>query len=776
MKMTRKHLPLLAIALLVCAGCRSWWSPPPGEPTATFAGTPPPTLRPTPDADLVVTQMRLTPQEFMAPVGAEVPLVCSLCEGGYVPANQRVDWNFSPESVGEFVAASVGGEENLFAPLTFQPQLTPRHVVGVTAPRETTLRGAGPAGQAVVRPGQAYVVVRSMQEGTSQVTATAAGGDPNRVDASRQQTAVIHWIDAQWVLPQSQVEPSGTSHRLTTIVTRRSDNAPKPGWIVKYDVLGGAAAGFAPDFAQSAEAPTDAEGRATVELVQRQASRGTTQVRVQIVRPAELGGQPLVVGHGTADITWTADVGLRVTGPAQGGVGQELPYRVELANPTAATLRNVAIELSIPAGMSLVDSQPQAGRDATGRVLLWQVPEMGPNTQASITATLRGDQAGTMNVCASLRAADGLSAQQCVKTTIGSSKIEVRMTPPKDVELDQKATFGIQVTNLGPGAASNLQLRAFFDDGLQHAAGKEIFYDLGTLEEGETRSLSLKFTIVKLDALCNRVEVLGPGGKLASAEGCATAKAATPPPPPGAKKPALSLEHLAPRRAETGGDVTFTTRVTNTGNTPLTKISVSQALPEALLPLQASANHAYKFTTQHELTWTVETLAAGEAIKLEAQCRCQSAGELCSAVVVTSGEGLRETKQACVEVASPTSALTLEVSDNTDPVLVGREVIYRIKVTNIGQVSQKNVLVEATLPEGAVLLPVGTGAMGFTHSRERQQLKFSPIAELKAGASQEIRVVLRAEQAGRLVLMATARGEGASAPVRAEAGTDVTAK
>ncbi len=788
---------LFCTPLFFSGGCRWWWNPP-AEPNTTFAGTPPPSLRPTPPSDLVVSRLTLTPKELMAPVGAEIPLVCSLCEDGYVPSNQRIDWQLTAESVGEFTAASLEGENNLFAPLDFQPQLSARQVVGVTSSREVALRsGTSPV---QVRPGQAYVVLRSAQEGTSVVIVSAspggvpapepagatptpqiAGGTPApqaiRLDSNRQQTAVIHWLDAQWVLPASAVEPSGTSHRLTTLVRRQTDGAPKPGWLVKYEIAGGSAAGFAPDMAQSAEVSTDAEGKATVELLQRQAARGTTQIRVQVVRPAELGAQPLVVGEGTMQVSWTADVGLRVGAPQQASVGQDVLYRVEVANPTQLALRNVVVDLTYPAGLTLVDSDPSAkASDPVRRALQWELRELAAGTRTTLDATFKAEKAGPATVCADLRTAEGLTAKQCATTNVGMPKIEIRMTAPKDVELNQKAQFNIQVTNLGPGAAAGLQLRAFFDAGLKHAAGPEIFYDLGTMEEGDAKPLQLNFTVVAPKGLCNRVEVHGPSGILASAEACATTKPTPATPPldtnPPDKKPGLSVIHTGPLKAVTGDEVTFVTRIRNTGQVPLTSLVVVNSLSESLKPLEASPNHAYQFATGHELSWKYNELEVGKSIQVEVRCRCQDAGRFCSTVAVAAAQA-SETAEACVDVAMPDAALALDVSDNTDPVLEGREVIYRVKVGNPGKSSQRNVLVEAALPDGTTLMLVGTGAMGFTFSQDNRKLKFSPIAELKPGASQEFRVVLRADQAGRITLKATARSDVTTVPARAEAGTDV---
>ena len=83
-----------------------------------------------------------------------------------------------------------------------------------------------PADDVIVRRGQTWVTVTSPVEGTSYVTAFAPavyGWDRHK------QTAMIHWLDAQWQFPPPAINAAGTRHVFTTMVMRQSDQSPERG-------------------------------------------------------------------------------------------------------------------------------------------------------------------------------------------------------------------------------------------------------------------------------------------------------------------------------------------------------------------------------------------------------------------------------------------------------------------------------------------------------------------------------------------------------------------
>ena len=121
-------------------------------------------------------------------------------------------------------------------------------------------------------------------------------------------------IDAQWAIPASTTAEGGRALVLTTIVGRRSVQAPLAGWIVRYEVTGAAASvgGMS-----TVDVPTDAAGRASVEVAPADAGGGTAVINIVLLQPGQPGTPPVEVARGGSTITWTP--GRVMTPPALSG-------------------------------------------------------------------------------------------------------------------------------------------------------------------------------------------------------------------------------------------------------------------------------------------------------------------------------------------------------------------------------------------------------------------------------------------------------------------------
>ena len=150
--------------------------------------------------------------------------------------------------------------------------------------------------------GQTWIGLTSGSEGDSVVTALSPEiADP----ATRQQSAVVHWVDVRWTAPPATAALPGSRPRLTTHVMRKSSGAPIAGWLVRYTIAGGPPAGFSPGGLTDIEVPTDALGSATVEIVQPTPALGANQITVRLARPAGATGERLEIGSGSTQVTWT---------------------------------------------------------------------------------------------------------------------------------------------------------------------------------------------------------------------------------------------------------------------------------------------------------------------------------------------------------------------------------------------------------------------------------------------------------------------------------------
>ena len=140
-----------------------------------------------------------------------------------------------------------------------------------------------------------------------------------------------YWYDPNTPSP-SRWAPPGTKGTLTTAVWKLTNRALAPGWIVRYELSGGPQAVFVPSGSTAVEVPTDAAGRASVEMC-----RKTVAGREPDSRTAFPSGRPMrprfLVRDGCTAVSWTERPRRRQPGKA--GASRPDYHDAAHRNPTA---------------------------------------------------------------------------------------------------------------------------------------------------------------------------------------------------------------------------------------------------------------------------------------------------------------------------------------------------------------------------------------------------------------------------------------------------------
>lgn len=805
---TMRRFGLMAVVCALLLGCRSWrYEPIPNVPTYTVpppslgAAVSPPGPAVTPAPVMPVAQvapmapgvpltpvmpapsaalgrLTITPAELVAPVRTEVILVASVCEGGFLRANQRVNWTLSPESVGQFINAGEAGPFSwLISPFSAPRQVTPRQASAVTAEVDVNLP-AGPC----IRRGQSWVALTSVQEGVSCITACTPDLP---IGAANLQSATIYWVDGQWTFPPPSIQPLGAVQRLTTTVARATNGSPVPGWLVRYEIISGPEAGFGPQHSRVIEVPTDELGQATVELMQSTPSPGMNEIRIDVIYPQ--GGKRLVVGRGSVQHTWTSSLALTITGPTQAQVGSTVEYVMEVQNPSNQAASNVAVALPIPDGYRLLRTDPPA--EQVGPQVQWQFPLMAAGDRRSLAVRFQVERPGQYNVCATLVASGDAQFQQCASTTVPGAQppntstqpqpqpigqqLDVRLTGPSQVDLGQNVTFTAVITNRGNQPATGLLIWAAFDAGLQHAvAPSPIERSLSDLPPGQSRMVELTFRTLQAGRQCVRVEVSADGTSRVTANACVNVA------PAGGGNPRVEVRKTGPAMKEVGQDAEFAIEVRNTGDVGLTNLVIFDRYGPELRPVFATENHRLSEGSGYTLTWNVDRLPVGESVQLRVVCRCESAAvRTCTMAEVKADRNVNAADQACLAIRAPESMLTVSVVDLYDPVEVGQDVPFEIRITNRGATSATHVTVDVLLPPELSPRRVGTGGETRNFEINGQTVQFPPFPELQPGQTITYRVRARAERPGNKVTVeARVSSDQLPQPITSTTTTDIFQK
>jgi hypothetical protein len=458
--------------------------------------------------------VQLSPGVVNAPLNANVLLVAGVygVDRQLMPY-QRIDWSLAPGSAGQIITVGDSpspSAEGLVAQR--QSSLSPNYAVGQTFGQNLVItRGTSSAhDDLTILRGQTWIGLTSAVEGDTVVTALAPEiADP----ATRQQTAVIHWIDVRWVAPPPNAAAPGSRVRLVTRVARQSNGAPIPGWLVRYSIAGGPSVAFVANGLSEIEVPTDAAGLAVVELAQPAPALGLNQVMVRLARPAGVSGSRLEIGTGATQVTWTTSPPLAAATPLAPSVPQ---FSQPIGSPT--------LQPAMP--MQPLQTMPQPGPLSMPSAVDVAPPAVAP--PITVPPTTNGSP------LAPVRPAPAEAPRETKPI------VEMQLTGPGRAVVGGQATFDLVLVNRSEIAATRLVLVDRFDDGLVHAAGQNpIQKGLEPLSPHETRRMAITFRVVKPGRLCNLIELSGDGGVSDLAQACVESEQVNLTPNPAPTNPAL---------------------------------------------------------------------------------------------------------------------------------------------------------------------------------------------------------------------------------------------
>jgi uncharacterized repeat protein (TIGR01451 family) len=284
----------------------------------------------------------------------------------------------------------------------------------------------------------------------------------------------------------------------------------------------------------------------------------------------------------------------------------------------------------------------------------------------------------------------------------------------------------IKLTNAGTGAATGVVLSDVLPAGLSHAAGGELEYEVGDLAPGESRELDLEVQAVKAGAAINQLTARGDGQLQVDRQTQVMVLA-----------PALDVALDGPRRRYLDRQATYTVSVTNPGTASAHEVELVTYLPPGLDFVEANNSGTFDPRTR-TVRWLLEELPANERGTVTLTTLPIEEGQQPLKIASTARQGLAVEKEETLLVEG-LAGILYEVVDVADPIEVGGETEYEIRVVNQGSKAAANVQIVAILPnemkavaaEGPTRYELGAG-----------QVRFQGLARLapKAEASYRIRV------------------------------------
>ncbi len=241
-------------------------------------------------------------------------------------------------------------------------------------------------------------------------------------------------------------------------------------------------------------------------------------------------------------VTASPALTLEKKGPESVSLGQPFVYELIVHNVGAVQAQQVRVDDALPSGTRVLTTEPEA--TVQGDRLSWVLDNLPPGgeghfkvkVQPSTAGDWRGNASASVLVSASsslhTRVVGNVSAPPRPslperREDRAASSLSISLAGPQSVGVGQPAVFQIRITNNGRQTLRGLVLRDHVPAGLQHPAGPELEADLGTLEAGKTRNITLTTNAVQAGRFINEALVATSDGQQAQARAAIQIMAAT---------------------------------------------------------------------------------------------------------------------------------------------------------------------------------------------------------------------------------------------------------
>jgi uncharacterized repeat protein (TIGR01451 family) len=424
-------------------------------------------------------------------------------------------------------------------------------------------------------------------------------------------------------------------------------------------------------------------------------------------------------------------VSVKVRVAAQTSSGKELEYRILVENAGQAPAHQVYVRAAVPTNAEFVRSEPEP--TTREPELRWKLDSLAAFGKREIRLTVRPTGAGDVRFTARVVYEHG----QTVVTRLGKPDLQLRLSAPDRLSINDMKPVTIEVTNLGQAPALNVVVTPKVPDGLAVSrteppipADRPVAWELGTLEPGKSRTVKFDLVAKKPDQFVLKVDADADGGLHKEASATLLVGEAK-----------LSLEMTGPQRRMVGTAAEYQIVVGNPGTMPAGNVIVEDVLPSPIqfvsavptpqgLPYQATDAEG-KAVRGVRLRWLLSTLAPGERRTLRLTVRVvQGDGEFRHRVAARGDRGLTADAEVKTQFEGA-SGLTVEIDKNPDPLTFGQTARYRLRVRNRGTGAATNVRLDVTLPEP---LRLGDSGGPTTGRAEGSVVRFDPLARLEAGA------------------------------------------
>ncbi len=436
------------------------------------------------------------------------------------------------------------------------------------------------------------------------------------------------------------------------------------------------------------------------------------------------------------------------------------PEKVELNEPfwcdaTLTCIQNVEnaiVKMKIPAGLEYIESLPRATH--TNNYLYWKFINLSQNETKKIKIKYIPKAKRVIKVCGRAQ----MTAKDCFTTTVTKPVISIQKNGPETAILGDVIPYTILVKNNGDGVARNVVIKDNIPSGLEHSSKKkEIIAKIGVLAPGEEKNIKINLKTIVRGKHCNKVRVDTSNAGTSEDTACTTVL--------------LQDVHIS----KTGTKQQFLNKkaeyaivVKNPADVTLHNVIVKDTIPSETTLLSSAPQGKVEGKT---IVWNLTKLDPGKSKTFNITLTSAKAGTHVNYADVQTREGLRR-KTSAKTLWKGFAALLIEVIDTADPLLIGDQGKYIIKVSNQGTANDTNIKITAVLPNEITPL-TAKGATSATISSDGRTVTFAPCPSLAPKQTLTYEINVKAKSLGDARIKVLLKSDLIKTPVTEEESTHV---
>jgi uncharacterized repeat protein (TIGR01451 family) len=441
------------------------------------------------------------------------------------------------------------------------------------------------------------------------------------------------------------------------------------------------------------------------------------------------------------------------SGPATATEGANVEYTITVTNSNNCPAVEAQVFAYLPRNARFVSASD--GGSASGNTVRWSIAQFEAGESKTLRYTVQLTASGVYKLC--VWATSRLL--QCIETRIVTPKLACNWTGPSRARSNEVFEACLELSNTGDGEARGVAVRVRVDGG-EFAEGGTTKTWNADVPAGQAVRNCWRFKSSRDGTLRVVAEISGTSVTCAKDVVVST--------------PDINVKKSGPPYATINSTFSYKIEVANTSSAVNTNVMLTDNLPDGMEFMEASDSGSYDAGSR-SVRWSLGTMNAGASrtvtIRVKAVKEHSAPGWRNCATVQSAEAG---PKEACANtVVEAVPAMHIDSFDTEDPVQLGDQTTYVVKVRNEGQKRATQVQLTFDCPEESTYVSHTAKRAGLNGRASGNTVTFDAVPVMEPGDSVVYEITVKAVRAGSAIGTATVRFAEFSKPFKVQEPTNM---